>query len=86
MNEVGQIWTGLGTTLKKRRSFEKIIKIYGSNDEKHYVKKLLKYVDICGRYGRKSNFAPPKKKCWNFEYTFAPPTFLVLFNFAPLYE
>ena len=28
-----------GTTLKKCRPFEKIMKIYGSNDEKHFVKK-----------------------------------------------
>jgi len=76
INRVGQIWTRWG-------KFEQILELPLRNIAhlRNYKKKWLKYVDICGRYGRKSNFAPPKQKCWNFKGTFAPLTFLILFNF-----
>ena len=84
MNKGGANLNSLGTTLKKCRRFEKIIKICGAYNKKHCVKKLWKYIYICGRYGRKSNFAPPWKKPWKFNVLFCPTAFFGTVQICPM--
>ena len=84
MNKGGANLNSLGTTLKKCRRFEKIIKICGAYNKKHCVKKLWKYIYICGRYGRKSNFAPPWKKPWKFNVLFCPIYFFGTVQICPM--
>ena len=58
LDALRQFWTRSGSPLKQHGSVDVSDSICSTNHDKHTVKYLYGYMDICGFYGPKSSFAP----------------------------
>ena len=58
LDALRQFWTRSGSPLKQHGSVDVSDSICSTNHDKHTVKYLYGYMDICGFYGPKSRIAP----------------------------